>query len=148
MIDKPDHVQAFPEIAVPGDPSNSMSSDDFRALAEHLTPLLREADDIRRQMIAISDSVGIQIVREAFPSATVSEFRVLAEVKPSDYARSAGEAVQMLSQHGLTPTDILHDTARSIILLAIRETPANPQNGRTRSNPRKAQRKHSGKGPR
>lgn len=105
------------------------AQDEFRALAERLTPIMQEADDIRRQMITISDLVGLQIVRDAFPSAIVSEFRVLAEIKPSDYSRSAGEAVQTLKQHGITPTDIIHDTSRSMILLAIRETPKLPRAG-------------------
>lgn len=91
----------------------------FRALVDEAHPLQTRLAELSAEMVGISAAMTLEIVRQAFPKAKVQRIRAVSEIKPSDYAKSAKEAVGMLREHGIEPTTIIVDEARSIVTLAI-----------------------------
>lgn len=90
----------------------------FKELAEEVGPLQHAADKIKVEMLDLAFRMSLQIAREAFPAAAVQPVRALFEIKPSDYARNASEAVKAMQNAGVTPTLIIADETRKVIILA------------------------------
>lgn len=90
----------------------------FRELVEQLVPLMQESDEVRLKMMQLSFEMSKEILMEAYPDATIVEFSPLIEVKPTDYAKGAKEAVETLKKHGSVPNMLILDSTRKIITVA------------------------------
>lgn len=102
-------------------------AEQFAALARELGPLESEAAKVKMEMLRLVHEMGVDIVTAAFPEATVGHIRTLSEIKPSDLARNAHEAVKTLNEHGRQPSIVIVDHARALIILA---EPVNPDGTR------------------
>lgn len=94
-----------------------MSRERFKQLAEQALPLQRDLDKIRLEMVHLSHEMSQSIVTEAFPEATVQHVNVVSEIKPSDWARSAEQAVALLQENGYEPNLIIVDHNLHRVLL-------------------------------
>lgn len=97
---------------------------EFRALAAKVVPLQTEADGYKLRLTQLSHEISLDIIRQAFPNAMLVQIRAVAEVKPSDLAKSADETVALLIERGIQPTIIISDAARCTVTIGMELPPA------------------------
>jgi hypothetical protein len=90
----------------------------YKDLAEQLRPIEEEAMRIKLAMLPVVGRIALNIVREAFPNATLVTIQAAAEIKPSDYGNSARETVKILQDRGITPNLLIYDRNRHVLVVA------------------------------
>lgn len=123
----------------------SANTDRFQELAQQVIPLDAQAAPIKLEMVNLSSEISLEIMTAAFPKAFVMRTRAVSEIKPSDGGKNALQAVTMLKEHGITPTLLVLDTARHIVLACIEPLPAAslPKKAKPPAIPRKKHGKNS-----
>lgn len=99
--------------------SDQSKTEEFRALAAQVAPLDKEASAIKMKMVKLSHAMTLEIMREAFPEAKIVGIKAVSEIKPTDLAKSAQEAVRLLNEAGITPDTIIVDMNRFTVVLGI-----------------------------
>jgi len=92
----------------------------FCDLASKLAPMESEAGKVKLEMMMLVTEMARDIVTEAFPTAQIVTIHPIVEIRPSDLARHAKEAVQSMKDQGISPELIVIDQARCTITLAKR----------------------------
>lgn len=101
----------------------SAATDRFRDLALQVQPIDAELAPLKLEMVRLSSEISLEIVTAAFPEAKVLRLRAISEIKPSDGGKNAMQAVEMIQSHKLKPSVILHDEARSIVIVLLDPLP-------------------------
>lgn len=95
----------------------------FRALAAEVAPLDAQAGKLKLEMMALAHSMAVDTLTAAFPKARVVTIQAMIEVKPSNLAIAATEAVKTLTDAGRTPTILIVDTARCLVTVGMETLP-------------------------
>jgi len=90
-------------------------TDDFRALAQNAMPLQQKITEITAKQVATAFELNVAIIKDAFPGIQIDRVAALAEIRPTDLAKQAREAVRAISESGIIPTRMIVDTRRMIV---------------------------------
>lgn len=92
-------------------------SDRFLALQAKARPLQAKLQIIGMEQVQVCHEMALEIAQQAFPTAEVTRVSVAAQINPSDFGKSATEAVQNLKAAGIPVNRIVIDTSRMMIFL-------------------------------
>lgn len=98
-----------------------MSAEQFRALADELAPLESRTSKIKIEMMALAQQMGLGMLQREFPGARIMTVKPIIEIKPSNLAEKAQEAIAAVKRSGVSPTLIIVDTARCLLTLATED---------------------------
>lgn len=97
--------------------ASTSKADRFTALAAKARPLQAQLQQIGMEQVQVCHEMALEIIQQAFPTAEVQRVSVAAQVNPTDFGKSATEAVQNLKAAGIPVNRIVIDTSRMMIFL-------------------------------